>query len=285
MAKELPYFRFYPSEWLEGNITLEKEKTQSLFAQIMCWYWKKDCKINLEFIKKRLINNKATLKHCLNDLIESEIIKVNDNNYISIDFLDEQYDLLSEKRQKHVDSGRLGGKKKAINAKATLKQRSTYKDNNKDNINITFEKFWKLYDYKKNKPECEKLWNGEKKTKQGHIINNDIRTLIIKQLPQYVANTHKDDTYPGRQHPKTYLYNEGWNDEIVTSKSSQPKKEVNYYLYRCPVCQKEFKKREKKAEGVGGYECDEKNCQVLLTNNQYRGHYLKLKDIILKKDQ
>jgi len=27
MSKELPYFKFYPSEWLEGNITLENEKT------------------------------------------------------------------------------------------------------------------------------------------------------------------------------------------------------------------------------------------------------------------
>ena len=50
MAKELPYFRFYPSEWLEGDITLENEKTQGFFMLLCAWYWKKDCLIDLEFI-------------------------------------------------------------------------------------------------------------------------------------------------------------------------------------------------------------------------------------------
>ena len=95
MSKELPYFRFYPSEWLEGDITLENEKTQGFFITLLAWYWKKDCIIDLEFINKRLVNGKATLKQCLNNLIESNIIKVCENEFISISFLNEQYDLLS----------------------------------------------------------------------------------------------------------------------------------------------------------------------------------------------
>ena len=127
MSKELPYFRFYPSEWLEGDITLENERTQGFFITLLSWYWKKDCIIDLEFINKRLVNGKATLKQCLNNLIESNIIKVDDNQAVTINFLDNQYDLLSEKRQKLVEAGRAGGK-------ASLKHRLSYKDkdNNKD---------------------------------------------------------------------------------------------------------------------------------------------------------
>lgn len=133
MAKELPYFRFYPSEWLEGDITLENEKTQGFFIQLCAWYWKKDCKIDLKFINKRLIKGKAMLKHCLNALIESKIIKVDENQDVSILFLDEQLILLGKDRQKKVDSGRKGGQ-------ASVKPRSSYKDKDKykenNNINI-----------------------------------------------------------------------------------------------------------------------------------------------------
>ena len=116
MSKELPYFKFYPSEWFEGDITLQNEKTQGLFILICAWYWKKDCVIDIKFIKKRLIKDQATLKQCLNNLIESDIIKVDDNQRIIINFLDLQYDELSEKRKRKVDAGRKGGK-------VTLKQR------------------------------------------------------------------------------------------------------------------------------------------------------------------
>ncbi|KKQ74819.1 MAG: hypothetical protein US97_C0056G0001, partial [Microgenomates group bacterium GW2011_GWF1_38_5] len=108
MSKELPYFRFYPDEYLTGNITLEDEQTQGLFIEICCWYWKKDCIIDIEFIKKRLINAKAMLEQCLNNLIKAEILKENDEGGININFLDEQYDLLNESRQRRVTAGRLG---------------------------------------------------------------------------------------------------------------------------------------------------------------------------------
>jgi len=132
MAKELPYFRFYPSEWLEGDILMENLKVQGFFIQLCAWYWKKDCKIDLKFINKRLTNGKAMLKQCLNSLIDNEIIKVNDNKTVSIYFLDEQYNVLSEKRNKLVEAGRKGGE-------ASVKHRSSYKekiDNNKEKIDI-----------------------------------------------------------------------------------------------------------------------------------------------------
>ena len=128
MAKELPYFRFYPSEWLEGDITLEKLNCQGLFIQVCAYYWKKDCKIYKKFFKnfhKRLGVSQATVKTMLNTLVQSGIIKVDENERVIIDFLDEQYVILSAARQQKVDAGRSGGQ-------ASLKHRSSYKDNNKE---------------------------------------------------------------------------------------------------------------------------------------------------------
>jgi len=163
MSKELPYFRFYPSEWLEGNITLENERTQAIFVKICAWYWKKDCRIDLDFINKRLINGKASLKQCLQRLIDSNILKVDDTENVSILFLDEQYNLLTEKRSKLAEAGRKGGK-------ASIKHRLSYKDKDKDkdkekenikrkSINPTLEEVKEYCLERNNKVDPDKWFN------------------------------------------------------------------------------------------------------------------------------
>lgn len=68
----------------------------------------------------------------LEELLKLGIIKEIENDFICIKFLDEQFDMLSEKRQKRIEAGRLGGLRKSSNAKAKLKQSSSYKDKDKD---------------------------------------------------------------------------------------------------------------------------------------------------------
>lgn len=133
MAKELPYFRFTASEWLNDDISLESFELKGLFIDICAYYWFKDCSITLAMLEKKFSDAKSLLP----ELITLDIIKV-DSNYenVEIKFLNEQYDLLSEKRKNRQKAGKKGGLQRAINAKALLKQKSSYKDkdNNKDNI-------------------------------------------------------------------------------------------------------------------------------------------------------
>jgi len=132
MAKELPYFRFTAFQWLNDDISMESYELKGLFIDICAWYWFKDCSIDLATLNKRF---KDAIKQ-VNELIELGILKTESTDFIvRIDFLDEQYDLLSEKRQKYVEAGRIGGLKRSSNAKATLKQRSSYKDNDNDKYN------------------------------------------------------------------------------------------------------------------------------------------------------
>lgn len=70
-------------------------------------------------------------KEMLNELIQLGILKhENRHDKVEIEFLNIQYDLLSEKRKLRQIAGSKGG-----NAKAMLKQKGSYKDkdNNKDN--------------------------------------------------------------------------------------------------------------------------------------------------------
>ena len=204
MSKELPYFKFNPSEWFEGDITLENEKTQGLFILICAWYWKKDCVIDIAFVNKRLIKGKTMLKQCLNILIDKNIIKVSDSQRIIIEFLDEQYDELSELRQKKVEAGRKGGKA-SVKHRLSNKDKDINKDKDEDIdiVNISFEDFWNLYDKKRDRPKCEKRWNNLKDIE---------RVEIIEYLPAYVKST-PDKTF--RKDPAVFLNNRSWENEII----------------------------------------------------------------------
>jgi len=141
MAKDLPYFRFDASEWLEGDITLEKFNIQGFFIYICAWYWKKDCSINMAFIEKRIIKNQKNLSLMLTKLIDNNEIKCNGNNELSINFLDEQYDYLSSKRLGSVESGRRGGLAKAKQSSSyKIRENKIIKDNN-NNVVSQFDCF------------------------------------------------------------------------------------------------------------------------------------------------
>lgn len=131
MAKELPYFRFTVSEWLNGNVSLEGYMLKGVFIDVCSYYWFKDCSITKAELEKRFKN----AKRYISQLFDLEIIKICESDYIEISFLNEQYEILSATHKKKQKAGSIGGKKKAINAKAKLKQNRSYKDNNKDNYN------------------------------------------------------------------------------------------------------------------------------------------------------
>jgi len=131
MAKELPYFRFTASEWLTDDISEESYEAKGLFIDVLSYYWFKDCVLT----KERLFKKFSGATILLEALFELEIIKVNTEDFVQINFLDLQYDILSEKRKKRQKSGKLGGLAKSSNATAKRKQKPSYKDKDKDKEN------------------------------------------------------------------------------------------------------------------------------------------------------
>tara|TARA_R110000782_G_scaffold267440_1_gene362864 strand:+ start:377 stop:1102 length:726 start_codon:yes stop_codon:yes gene_type:complete len=86
MAKDLPYFKFFCSEWNDGDITLETFEHQGLFINICSYYWSNECNVNLDKLLKRFKGS----KELINDLIDANLFKINKDKTISITFLDEQ---------------------------------------------------------------------------------------------------------------------------------------------------------------------------------------------------
>jgi hypothetical protein len=113
MAKELPYFKFEPSEWITGDITLCSMEAQGLFINLCCYYWLKGGSICLANAKQRF----SGAEKLFEQLIGNQIISIDEAGRVSIKFLDEQMEKFIDITAKRSESGKLGGK---ANAKQML---------------------------------------------------------------------------------------------------------------------------------------------------------------------
>lgn len=168
MAKDLPYFKFVVNEWITGDITLEALNVQGLFINLCAWYWSKECVLSLDNAKKKFSNCKAI---AFENLENSGAIKINEEGYIIINFLDEQFEEFRSISEKRSVIGMLGGRGNKANAKqmqsnsfseskqkkATRQDKKKQEETRQEETEIVYpfvsEKFKKMWsnwiDYKK----------------------------------------------------------------------------------------------------------------------------------------
>ena len=128
MAKELPYFKYFPSEWVTGDITLCSIESQGLFVNICCYYWMKNCSMSLANAKQRFSKHIALL----NELLEIDIIKLDEDGNLIISFLDKQMNEFINVAEKRSIAGAKGGKAKAKQLLKFAKAKPSYKDKEVD---------------------------------------------------------------------------------------------------------------------------------------------------------
>jgi len=93
MAKDLPYFKFFCSEWSDGDVTLESYEAQGLFINICSYYWSNECIVTY----KKLLKKFRGYELILDQLKNENIFKLNKDETICISFLDEQQNERNEK--------------------------------------------------------------------------------------------------------------------------------------------------------------------------------------------
>lgn len=146
------------------------------------------------------------------ELLDENVIQMGENE-------------ISQKRMVHdnnlsvirSESGSLGGKKTKENrlnfavAKKASNAEIEYESNN-HSINTTsinkieFEVFWILYD--------KKVGKRDKIKKKWDAIPAITQSQIIEHIPKYKIS-QPDKKF--RKNPETYLNNESWNDELISS--------------------------------------------------------------------
>lgn len=114
MAKLLPYFKFFSSEWNDGDITLEDYKTQGVFINICSYYWSKGCNVPFNHVFKRFKDVKKEI-----DILVSNEIIYDCNGQLCIKFLDEQ---LEERKAKSLQNSKNAKLRWEKNANASKSQ-------------------------------------------------------------------------------------------------------------------------------------------------------------------
>lgn len=114
MAKELPYFKFEPNQWENGNIQICNREDKGLFIDLCSMYWSRLGDLPIKLAVQRLCNGNAT---AFNSLIEENIFKVIDGQ-ICIDFLNEQLIEFENLSTTNSENARLGWEKRRKNATA-----------------------------------------------------------------------------------------------------------------------------------------------------------------------
>lgn len=133
-------------------------------------------------------------------------------------------------------AGGKGGKQKVANASkskqkvANLADSDSKSDSDSDSkkdsdsknelsIGEQFESFWNIYDKKKSKPDAEKKFKA--------ALKKDTFENIIAGLEKYIKARGSDSQY--WKHPSTWLNQECWKDEHLSTKD-EPKSEFAKYM-------------------------------------------------------
>ena len=94
---KLQWFKFTPTDWVMGKIQRCPEITQARFMRLICLYWNKECVLSYEDAEIEID------KEHLDILISKKIIKIEDN-FLLIEFLNEQLENIAETSQKRREA-------------------------------------------------------------------------------------------------------------------------------------------------------------------------------------
>ena len=103
--KELPFFKFYPNQWITGTISFLEKDVQGAYMIALCYYWSKNCEMPLNQLKMIIPNH-------YQQLIDLNLFKIVDGQ-IKIKFLDEQHSQFKTRSKINAENGSKGGKAKA----------------------------------------------------------------------------------------------------------------------------------------------------------------------------
>lgn len=108
MAKELPYFKFEPNQWENGNIQMLSREDKGLFMDLCSMYWSRLGDVPLKLATQKLCAGNAT---ALNPLCDEKIIEVIEGN-IFIKFLSEQLNEFEDTSKQNSKNAKEGWEKR-----------------------------------------------------------------------------------------------------------------------------------------------------------------------------
>jgi hypothetical protein len=145
MAKELPYFKFEPNQWENGNIQMFSHELKGVFMDLCSMYWSRLGDLPYKLAVGKICNGNAT---ALDLLYEENIFAIKDG-FICIDFLNEQLLEFENTSKINSENARIGWEKRRKNATAlksqsdpnAIREDKSKEDKIKKDINIRKQEF------------------------------------------------------------------------------------------------------------------------------------------------
>lgn len=204
MAKELPYFKFEPAEWQNGNIQMLPPEIRAIYIDLCCVYWQRLGELPYAFALQRHCGGNKNALQTMNNV---EVLHAVEGENIRIEWLDEQ---LEERKEKSVKASKSASKrwgKKKVNAngmRTHSERNANRREEKRKEENISFGEFWDLYDKKRgDKVKIKKKWLA---------LTDAERLLVMEYIPKY-KESQPNKRY--RKDPATFLNNKSWNDELL----------------------------------------------------------------------
>ena len=264
MDKELPYFKFEPNQWENGNIQMLSREDKGLFMDLCSMYWSRLGDVPLKLAIQKLCAGNAT---ALNPLCDEKIIEVIEGN-IFIKFLSEQLNEFEDVSKQNSKNAKEGWEKRrklkeesernatALKSQSEndairedkIKEEEIKEDNNKA---LPFSFYNSLINYgfdKKLVSEWLKVRKNKKATNSETAFENFIREVekldcdINDILKQCVANSwsgfksswYKKESYSENNFKRKYSVQNAFGKEVVylTDSEYEEKSKQSFNTYK-----------------------------------------------------
>lgn len=216
MAKELPYFKFEPNQWENGNIQMLSREDKGLFIDLCSVYWSRLGDLPKKLAIQKLCAGNAT---ALDSLCDEQIIEIIDDN-IYIKFLSEQLNEFEDISKQNSENAKIGWAKR--------REKKELSDRNATALN----------------PQCENDAIREDKIKENKEIDIDFDKLLESYNKLTGKNTRKVTDKAKRQikarYKEGYTKSDIWNAMLNCSKDKFHK-ENNYKYFTLEFITREDK--------------------------------------------
>ena len=135
MAKELPYFKFEPNQWENGNIQICSREDKGLFIDLCSMYWSRLGELPFKLAVNKLCGGNASAF----DSLISENIFIVEEGMICIDYLNEQLEEFENTRKVNSKNAKEGWEKRR-KQRASSERNATASNSQCENDAIREEK-------------------------------------------------------------------------------------------------------------------------------------------------
>lgn len=173
MAKELPFFKFEPNQWENGNIQICNREEKGLFIDLCSMYWSRLGNLPFKLAVQKLCGGNAT---AFDPLIREDIFALK-NDMVCINFLDEQLNEFKETSTQNSKNAKSRWEGNAYKIKDTS-DRNAIASKSQSEINAIRE----------DKKREEKRREEKNKILMSELFSSDVsnpKNLIIKfEIPE-----------------------------------------------------------------------------------------------------